>query len=337
MHIEKRESTGNRDISISKVWGNGGFMHICFESRGCRFRKRGYCVMCDYGAGRNITAEEAVKALDSAIKQWPVPVHRLLLGTCGSILDESEMGQETLSEILAYLCNTDIDYIIFETHFSTVTDKILAYLKRTLPGKKIAIEMGFESADPVVLEKSLKKNMNLEQLKYIICKIRDFGMDVILNVFLGAPGLSTKEQLQDALNSVNWACTSGVQEVVIFPANIKPGTKLWKMYADGEYEPISHWLLIEVLDSLSEDQLGVTAISWYGDRQDQGIDTDIVPPAACELCRPELMDFYRKFMSNFTASYRKDLIKKLKRDVVCECGMKLRRELYGGEGDEVRK
>lgn len=335
MYAEKRENTSSRDISISKVWGNGDFVHVCFESQGCRFRKQGYCVMCDYGAGRNITAEEAIESLDRTLKQWPVPARRLLLGTCGSILDEAEMDRKTLGQILTYLCTTDIDYFIFETHYSTVSDSVLTFLKRMLPGKKIAVEMGFESADPGVLKYSLKKNMNLEQLKHSVGKMKEYGIDVILNVFLGAPGLSAKEQLRDALNSVNWAYACGACEVVIFPANIKPGTRLWEMYHTGEYKRISHWLLVELLDRLPDEQLGAAAISWYGDRQESGIDMDIIPPEACDECRPLLMKFYQEFMRDFSAFYRRILIKELKEAAACECSMRLQEELYGGTQDGV--
>lgn len=335
MNIGKKNSSGHgpwhssRKISGSSVWGRGDFVHICFESCGCRFRKQGYCMMCDYGAGDNVTETEAVEILDHVLRGRPVP-SRLLLGTCGSILDGSEMSRTVLMKILQYLQNTDIEYIIFETHYTTVSRGILYELKNMLPGKTVAIEMGFESSNPNVLKHSLHKVMDLGQLKQVMHGIADVQMEIILNVFLGAPGLSVKEQLEDALEAVNWAYGHGAHEVVIFPANIKPGTKLWELYQTGKYERVSHWLLIKLLGKLTEEQLGRTAVSWYGDRQDAGNDLDILPPEACDQCRPVLMEFYRRFMNDFDASSRAALLKEVKSQVSCSCQGSVDEKLYGG-------
>lgn len=275
-------------------------------------------MMCDYGAGENVAEAEAVHILNRVLDGRPAP-RRLLLGTCGSILDESEMSREVLTGILRHLQHTQIEYIIFETHYTTVSREILLFLQQMLPGKTVAIEMGFESANPYVLENCFHKVMDLKQLERVMNEIADLQMGIILNVFLGAPGLSEREQLDDALGAVDWAYTHGAHEVVIFPANIKPGTKLWELYQTGKYKQVSHWLLIELLDRLTEEQLELTAISWYGDRQEAGIDLDIIPPGACDRCRPVLMEFYRLFMDDFTGANRTALLKKLRQQKVCGC------------------
>lgn len=319
----------SRHISGSSVWARGDFVHICFESCGCRFRKQGYCIMCDYGAGKNVTKAEAVQILHHALDDRPAP-NRLLLGTCGSILDESEMSRDVLTEVLRYLQRTRIDYIIFETHYSTISRERLLFLRQMLPGKTIAIEMGFESANPYVLENCFHKVMDLKQLEEVMGEIAVLKIESILNVFLGAPGLSEREQLDDALGAVNWAYTHGAQEVVIFPANIKPGTRLWELYQTGTYERISHWLLIELLNQLTEAQLARTAISWYGDRQEAGVDLDILPPEACVGCKASLMEFYELFMDDFDVTARVALLRKLKQQRICDCYDRVYEKLYGG-------
>lgn len=291
--------------------------------------------MCDYGAGHNVTAKEAIGALKSALRNWPVKVRCLLLGACGSILDKQEVEQEVLTGILEYLRGTDIESFVFETHYTTVSDRTLKHLKSILPGKQICVEMGFESSNADVLKKSLNKYMDLDQLEQTMDRIRAFGMKPILNVFLGAPGLSPAAQLEDAVNSINWAFEHGAWETVIFPANIKPGTKLWELFASGAYKPVSHWLLIELLSRLTEEQLGRTAVSWYGDRQAKGIDLDIIPPQACEACIPVLMEFYDLFMKDFNPVYRANLLKMLREKGICRCGRKLRRKLYKETADNA--
>ena len=305
--MKMNAGTNPRDFSIYRVWGDGGFVHICLESTGCRFRRKGYCMMCDYGAGRCITPTEAVCALESVLNRWPQKIERLLLGSCGSVFDPAEITPDVLQAILSFLQANPVPHLIFETHYTTVTPDILAQLKDFLPQQEITIEMGFESASTDVLH-SLHKFMNLSDLKATMDRIHAFGMSVSLNVFLGAPHLTQARQIEDALQSIRWAFRSGADEVVLFPANIKPGTKLWTMYRVGTYRPVTHDMVLAVLDQLSDRELSGTSVSWYGDRQEAGEDTDIVPPYAEETQRSRYMDFYRQFMKSTDAAQRKKLL-----------------------------
>lgn len=311
--------TSPHSLPIYEVWGHGDFLHICFSSVGCQYRKAGYCTMCDYGGGRNITAEEAVSGFLKAIENTPHLVREVLLGTCGSILDESEMAPQVLTALLETVFNHGIPSIILETHYTTVTQAILEKIQQVLPGREIIIELGFESSDPNVLEHSLCKYMDLDALADTIRRIKNMGMSPVLNVFLGAPFLTAEEQIRDAEKSIAWAVAHGASRVVVFPANIKPNTLLWKLYQAGRYKRISHWELIELLSRLDDILLEKVELSWYGDRQEAGRDIQILPPTSCSCCQPSLMSFYQAFMESFDPRQRKNLLKRLYTQTSCNC------------------
>lgn len=313
-----------------RVWGHGDFVHVCFESPGCTFRKKGFCVMCDYGAGDRLITSSAINALRSAMTEWRSPIRGLLLGTCGSIFDESEMMPETLFALAKEIAATDIEKIIFETHYSTVKPELLKRIQEILPNKRILIELGFESSNPSVLKNSLNKYMDLGDLKTTIKLIKAYGMNVILNVFLGAPGLTEAEQVEDALNSLRWAYDNGADEAVVFPANIKPNTPLWNKFQCGEYPPISSWLLVELLSQLTDNELTKTSISWFGDRQYLGVDTDIISPKTCPECTDALMGFYSSFMDDFDAGKRRLLLSRICAYDRCDCWLLMKQRLMEG-------
>lgn len=316
-----------RHFSISRCWGEGDFAHICFESAGCRFRKQGYCTMCNYGEGRCITPQEAVAALNQLQHTHPGKIRRLLLGTCGSIFDEGELPNSVFSAVLNWIAPSDINDILFETHYTTVTQSVLDQIADALTGRTVSIEMGMESANIDVLTSSLHKYMDLEQLRHTMTLIHQNHFRVILNVLLGVPDLTMRQQLEDTKASLLWAEQNGADEFVLFPVNIKPDTALWEQYQAGNYAPVSHWLLIELLLSLPDSILSRLSLSWYGDRQEAGEDTDIIPPVACATCKPALMSFYQRFMENPSAEYRKELIEALINGISCECREALLREI----------
>ena len=302
-----------------EVWRRGAFLHLCFSSVGCRFRKTGHCTMCNYGYGANVSAEEAIWHIDQALDEHNEPVMELLLGTCGSILDEAEMPWNVLEKILRRLAQEELPTIILETHYTTITQQKLCRIRELLPKSEVVIELGFESANPKVLKESLKKYLDLDKLAQTMALIKQANMGVVLNAFLGAPKLSAREQIADTKAAVEWAVSHGADRVVVFPANIKPNTELWDMYQRGVYNRVSHWALIELLDQLDDNLLARVELSWYGDRQNLGKSLDAIPPESCPACNKEIFDFYQEFTSCFDAKKRKKLLYEISTFHHCDC------------------
>ena len=334
---QSRLARNTRPLSLRpcEVWGHGDFLHICFSSVGCRFRQAGYCTMCDYGGSCNVTPGEAISGLRDALNGAECFVREILLGTCGSILDEREMAWKTLRVILDAVYQSGIPSVILETHYTTVTPKVLARIREALPDREVIIELGFESSNPWVLEHSLCKYMNRDALADTVERIHRFHMEAVLNVFLGAPFLSPRNQIRDAHASIAWAAAHGASRVVVFPANLKPNTLLWKLWQDGSYRRLSHWMLIELLSELERPLLEKVELSWYGDRQDKGQATQILPPEDCPVCHGMLMDFYQAFMKDFDPMYRQRLLERLRTQATCSCRKEVLASLKENTEDEA--
>ena len=306
----------SRDVNGYSLWRRGNFLQVCFESHGCRFHKSGYCIMCDYGSGKNLTDAKYREIFRHVIQDNGLNVERILLGSCGSILDAYEFSRGALLSIVDEVSRTSIRNIIFETHYTTVSDELLAKIKEMLPDRNLSIELGFESSNVDVLQR-LNKYMNISDLVSTIdiIKQRDYG--VILNVLLGAPGLDVSGQINDTLESIHWAYNHGADEVVIFPMNLKPGTKLWDIWKNRGYNQPYLCCLVELLSRLDDDELSRTSISWFGDRQASGVDIDIIPPITCFECRDRLIKFGVEFMSDFNLYKRRALIADVLENIDC--------------------
>lgn len=324
---DNRPHMTDRMLIPCEVWGRGSFLHLCFSSVGCRYRKMGYCTMCNYGAGENITPKEALEVIDQELMGREESVMELLLGTCGSILDETEMSWDTLERILARISRESIPTVLLETHYTTVSEWKLRRIRELLPDSEVVIEMGFESADPAVLKNSLHKYMDLDKLAKTAALIKEMGMGVVLNVFLGAPYLNLREQIDDAKRAVEWAVAHGSDRVVVFPANIKPNTEIWDLYRQNQYQRISHWAVVELLSRLDDECLSRIELSWYGDRQKVGKSTEAIPPESCEDCDEAIFDFYRRFIPCFDPQQRRTLVRDIKQYAICSCRERFCEEL----------
>lgn len=306
------------------------FVHCCIESQGCRYsREAGACIMCDYGAGRNLTPQELAQALEE-VRPFAGKLDTLLLGSYGSVLDPSEISEDCFDVLLTFLKSFPVPHIIFETHCDTVTSEKLAQIRAALPERKVTIEMGYESCDPYVLHTCLRKALDLDQLRQSISRIHEMGMKVCLNAFLGAPFLCPSDQLESARQSVLWAVEQGADSIVVFPANIKPFTLLYELYQRGLYQPLSHWMLPALFRCISEEALERVSLSWYGERENfyENNAFALIPPQACDCCENVLFAFYRAFLREPSPVRRSQLVRELwERPLECDCRERLTQAL----------
>lgn len=298
------------------LWNTSdSFLHCCIESQGCRFSKEsGACVMCDYGVGKGLTLLELNAALENVLAPRLSGIKTILFGSYGSVLDEYEISEECFDAILEFAARQYFENVIFETHYSTVTPKKLHKIKKFMGHRcKTTIEMGYESCDEYILSNCLNKIMNLEKLKKTITLIHNEGMEVCLNVFVGAPFISVQEQTLTAVKSIEWAFLNGADSVVIFPSNIKPFTLLYDLYKDEYYFPVSQWQLIDVLDSIPIKYLDRISLSWYGDRKNfyENDQFPLIPPSDCSKCHDIIFSFYQNFRNASSGSVRKKLLNNL--------------------------
>ncbi len=266
--------TNKKAITMIKhtIWRHKNVVQLQVGSIGCRFKAQGSCLVCNYGSiERNLTQEETEEAVSDLLNRYKDCAHEnleLVLGSYGSILDTREVPYENLVIILKMIHEQDIfKSITFETHYTTISRNILQDIRRKLPDKTIAIEMGLESSDPCILQNIYNKFINFDAFEKILELIKSEGFDVGLNVLLGAPGLSVQERIQDSIASIIWAFNHHADWVVLFPMNIKPDTRLWDIYKAGGYKRVSLREADMVMEQLPESLRNRVSLSWYGDRQ----------------------------------------------------------------------
>ena len=297
-------------LPLCIVWGRKGFLSICFQSEGCFFRKKGYCSVCNYGSGREISSVEAVEALRIALKFWPFQVKELLLGSFGSILDEKEISEKAFNSIIKYLMTeVSLNEIIFETHYSFITQKKIqqiSCLKKNV--NYLTFEMGLETTNESILRNRLNKRINLNGMASVMKTIQKSGMYSVLNIMYGLPGLRLEDREGDVLNSLEWAFYHGASSVVLFPTNIKPKTKLYDWYRAGEYERPSHREFIELLMKIPDEYIEKVSVAWYGERQYMGIQKECIEPDAENVDRETLMKMYGDFNDCHSMNDKKRLL-----------------------------
>jgi len=286
------------------------------QSIGCQ---QEHCLMCDYGhSEHNLTPDQVATAFDNALSEAQRPFRNLIVDAFGSVLDQREVPRPNLDVLLDKIAGVDCRLVTFETHVDTVDDEVLGLIKERLPNKNIVIELGLETADEHIRKDHLNKHFTNQKFEQTVKKIHEHGMIVDANLLVGVPFLSPKQQLDDLVQSIQYCEEQAVDDIVIFPINIKPETLLWDIHEKGEYTPVSHWLLIEALNQLDEPTLQKIYFAWYGKKQSKIDNLVSIEPTSCSSCRDDLMGFYESFMLA-EAPDKKLMTERLISDRQCDC------------------
>ncbi len=314
--------------TICNTFRSNSFIEIAFMSKRCPNDARGSCIMCDYGALQGEKSASAYIEEMNRILAQEKGIKYLLICTNGSILNPNQFSEESLYKILKRIAETDIPHIIIETHYSDISEQKLAAIKQIMSGKNLTLELGLETISQYYQDTLIMKHINIVDFSEIISMIQCYGFSVDLNILLGLPFLSAKEQLNETLNTVNWALERSCGPV-IFPVNIKPYTLLMNMYKKGFYTPISHWLLILLLDTIEMEQLSKITIAYYGNRAENyyNIAEQTIFPNCCEVCHTPIEKFYADFCAEEDAINRKKLLHNILAFEQCDCFNNLKSQL----------
>lgn len=284
-------------------------LEIAFLSKRCINDASGSCIMCDYGFSNTThNDEEYIEEMKRIINKYK-RIDSILLCTNGSILDEKQVSTELLRKILLTVNNSDIKEIQIETHYLNINQNNLDLIKSICDNKTITIELGFETSNDTYQSKLIMKKIELNKFEKTISLIQSYGFNTILNIMLGLPFLTAKEQVLDTYKTIKWGFEHNCRSVV-FPINIKPYTLLSHMNKTGFYQNISYWEIIHLLTMLKVEDLSKITIAWYGDREegDPLTEEKALFPLCCNECQPKLMEFFRKFNLNRNYEFRSTLL-----------------------------
>jgi len=295
---------------------NGGFLcDLWFLTVGCVHDACGGCVMCNYGKGNGqIDQEHILSELKKIVEELPWEFEDFLLTPSGSMLDEREVSLDMREELIKILKKIQAKRFIIETRADSISDSGIDFLKRAVPMADKYIEIGLESSNDWILKHCINKNSTFQIFKDAVKKIHDNGLYVTANIGIGAPFISERAAITDAIQSIRDVLDMGVDSVVVFPYHVKKGTLLDVMYQNGMYQCVSLWALVEVLKSFSEEILQKIQISWYKDYFGEEKSYIYQSPGTCPICEKKVM----KELDRYRDTQDADIIYNLA-EYSCDC------------------
>lgn len=292
-----------------------GIAQVWIQTPPCRYSQAGKCTICNYWKGNRI-----LNVIDELMENCTIPDNcsMLLINTCGNCLDPYELSLKDQEKLWDWINNQKCQGVILETHADTLLPDRMIHIKDRIPNKELYFEIGIETVSKDVLLYCLNKRTPKISLEKIVSNVHEIGGKLIANVILGAPFLNQKEQVEDAINSIQTLMEKGVDYVTLFPINIKPYTLTKMMYENGMYELVTGNMIIETLSGISPEYLPRVDLSWYGERSEEGLLT----PDYCPKCQGDFVQMighYNKTVSKDDRQRALEIIKAKKCTCQREC------------------
>lgn len=293
------------------IFKRDGYVQFWFQTPPCKYSQAGKCTICNYWNGRKIEG-----LLDNVLSTTNIPEagDTLLINTCGSCLDKSEVSELELKKILKWIGNSSVRRVIFETHWSTISENYLSLISTDLVGKEVFYEVGVESMSSETLFYSLNKSHGNMDLNELINLIHKYDSKCITNVVYGAPFLTQMEQINDVIETIAGLINKKVDNIVLFPVNIKPNTLIKSLYDNKEYSLVPSKIMASILLENFSEYLEIIDLAWYGDHTEE----NVISPNSCEICRNPTLDYYNKYNNEDNPIVRKELLAKVS-NIDCGC------------------
>ena len=141
----------------------------------------------------------------------------------------------------------DIVMLSIATRPDCLPDEVIELLCEINEKKPVSVELGLQT----IHKKSadyIRRGYELSCFDDAVKRLKAAGLDIVCHIILGLPG----ESRSDMLESVDYACKSGINGIKLQLLHILRGTDLEKDYEAGRFEALSLEEYLEIIKSCIE-------------------------------------------------------------------------------------
>ena len=136
----------------------------------------------------------------------------------------------------------DIVMLSVATRPDCLPNEVIDLLKEINNIKPVSVELGLQT----IHEKSaeyIRRGYNLECYNDAVRRLKEAGLEVVCHIILGLPGESKKDMLQ----SVEYACNSGIDGIKLQLLHVLRGTDLAKDYEAGKFKTLTFEEYLDII------------------------------------------------------------------------------------------
>ena len=141
----------------------------------------------------------------------------------------------------------DIVMLSVATRPDCLPDDVIDLLAQLNTIKPVSVELGLQT----IHQKSadyIRRGYNLACFDDAVCRLKEAGLEVVCHIILGLPG----ETKRDMLESVDYACKSGINGIKLQLLHVLKNTDLEKEYRAGNFKMLTFEEYLDIIKSCVE-------------------------------------------------------------------------------------
>ena len=283
---------------------------LVLRTNGCTYRRAGVgCTMCGFHAHAvppevaRVREWHLTKQFENALEYAsgiPGGFEQIELLTLGSFLDDQEVSPGFRREVFRRIAGLPrVRKVVIESRAEYVSKAELNALKACLrKGQILQLGIGVESSSDHIRNGVIRKSLTWPALQKTVELCAQCGVVFQPYLLIKPHTLNEREAIEDAVRSAEdmaaLAHKCGASFCIAFkPAFVTSGTALEEAYLAGQYEVLSLWSVVEVVQRTHH--LGPI----YVGGSDEGLSFGRTP-RSCPACTPRL----RAALEQFNADQR---------------------------------
>ncbi len=138
----------------------------------------------------------------------------------------------------------DIVMLSVATRPDCLPDDVIDLLAQLNTIKPVSVELGLQT----IHQKSadyIRRGYNLACFDDAVCRLKKAGLEVVCHIILGLPG----ESKSDMLQSVDYACKSGINGIKLQLLHVLKNTDLEKEYRAGKFKTLTFEEYLDIIKS----------------------------------------------------------------------------------------
>lgn len=278
---------------------------LMIPGAGCQWSKEhnGGCYMC--GFKNQLISNKNAKQIENKIHiafllgsyfagvNYNKP-KSLFIYNGGSYLNDKEVTKS--AQIKIFQCVIEkyksIKNILVESRPEFITPENINGLKSVLSDDcNLSIGIGLECKSDYIRKNYINKGFQKRDYERAVNLLKSKGIGILTYIFLKPIMLTERQAIDEAVESIEYAFSSGTDSVALESAFIQKGTMMHQLYKEQKYKPPWLWSILSVVEQGSK--YGPIHIGSFHDNPEP-----IEVPFNCPQCNDKVMkaiSYYNKY------------------------------------------
>jgi radical SAM enzyme (TIGR01210 family) len=259
---------------------------VILTSGGCSIPT---CSMCPFtnenNYGLTVAGRDLLQQVITSIGLHPLGFSVLALYNDGSFFASREIPQDIQIAIARMVSASGIKKLMVESLPQFITKSNLGSFIEALHPVKLEVGMGLQSADDIVRETLVNTRISRTSFERAMSTLKFFGVTPKVYLMVKPPFITEGEAVTDAVASVGYLQSLGINNVTLCPTRVSHNTVAWLLWKNGLYSPPNLWTIVQIVRLLHERiTVRIACVNLRGG------DFASVKPRSCSFCTERVIE-----------------------------------------------